>query len=292
MKYKITHATRYRYSDAVPISHNLVHLAPRETFRQSCFNYRLLIHPTPAFRSHRTDCYGNRVEHFAIQHAHHGLTVTATSFVDVRPVGPDPGSGSPAWEAVVEEMRHDRSSAGLSRFEFVFDSTVIRASRELAQYARTSFTPGRPVLEAARDLTHRIHTEFQYDSKATNVSTPIETVLSNRRGVCQDFAQVEVGCLRSIGIPARYVSGYLRTEPPAGQPRLIGVDASHAWVSIYCGPLGWIDWDPTNDLMVSTDHITVAWGRDYVDVSPVQGTFLGGGQHTMSTSVDVVPIVA
>lgn len=290
MKYKVTHTTQYRYTDPVPISHNLLHLAPRETRRQFCIHHRLLIHPTPAHHGQRIDSYGNTIDFFSIQHAHQGLSVTSTSHIEVRPLSLSPNSGSPPWESVVAELKQDRSASGIGRYEFVFDSPLIRASAVLADYARQSFTPGCPILTGIRDLTQRIYTDFRYDSKATTVTTPVETAFRNRSGVCQDFAQIEIGCLRSIGLAARYVSGYLRTEPPPGQARLVGADASHAWLSVYAGPLHWIDVDPTNNRLVSSDHITVAWGRDYADVCPVQGTFLGGGHHTMTTSVDVVPL--
>ena len=218
---------------------------------------------------------------------HLGLTVTATSQVKVAAgAGVEP-SETPPWEQLSRELRMDRRFATLNASLFVFDSPRIKSFTALADYARPSFAAGRPILDAVLDLTRRIHQEFKFDSLATTVHTPLEDVLANRHGVCQDFAQLQIGCLRSLGLAARYVSGYLRTEPPPGQPRLIGADASHAWLSVYLGEHGWIDVDPTNNVLVGTDHVTVAWGRDYQDVCPIQGIIVGGGEHKMKVAVDV-----
>jgi transglutaminase-like putative cysteine protease len=175
----------------------------------------------------------------------------------------------------------------LDACSFTYDSRYVRRGADLAAYASPSFAPGRAIADAVRELTERIHRDFRYDAQATTLATPLSEVLERRHGVCQDFAHLAIGCLRSLGLPARYVSGYLRTRPPAGRARLIGADASHAWVSAYCGDSGWIDFDPTNNMIPSNDHITIAWGRDYDDVSPVKGVILGGGEHTMAIAVDV-----
>ncbi|MEZ6046484.1 MAG: transglutaminase family protein [Planctomycetaceae bacterium] len=290
MKYKITHSTRYTYSQAVPVCHNLVHLAPRELANQTKSNFNLFIHPEPASVSVRKDYFGNEVSIFSIDHPHLGLTVTALSEINVEPSTiVDPEKTAP-WEQVVEQLKTDRSESSLEAYQFSFDSMGIKRIPELLDYTRISFTPGRPILSALLDLTRRINTEFRYDSRATTIHTEVKEVYENRHGVCQDFAHLQIGCMRSLGLPARYVSGYLRTEPPPGKPRLVGVDASHAWLSVYCGETGWVDVDPTNNLLVSSDHITVAWGRDYFDVCPIQGTIVGGGQHSMSISVDVAPL--
>ncbi len=180
----------------------------------------------------------------------------------------------------------------LEAYQFAFDSPHVPTSPDLADYAAVSFSPGRPWLEALLDLTRRIHTEFKYDQTATNVSTPLERSAAMRRGVCQDFAHLQIGCLRSLGLAARYVSGYLVTAPPPGQPRLVGADASHAWLSAFSPEHGWIDVDPTNDMIPSPKHITLAWGRDYSDVCPIKGVFIGGGHHGMNVSVDVMPLAA
>jgi transglutaminase-like putative cysteine protease len=194
------------------------------------------------------------------------------------------------WEDVARSLPTDYTSAGLGAYQFTFESPRIRIRPEFAAYALESFTPKRPMLEALLDLTTRIHRDFRFDSKVTNVRTPPEDVFRKRRGVCQDFAHVQIACLRSLNLPARYVSGYLRTYPPPGRPRLVGADASHAWVSSYCPGVGWVDLDPTNNVVPSDGHVTLAWGRDYGDVSPLRGLILGGGAHTVKVSVDVEPI--
>ena len=289
MNYKVTHTTRYSYSDPVPVCHNQVRLTPRQGPFQRCIDHRLLINPTPPDLSERMDYFGNKLQYFSIHEAHSSLTVTSTTRVVVEPRLLPNAEASPGWEQVVEMLRQDRSPKGLYAFQFAFASPHVGTNEQLAAYARQSFTAGRPILQAACELTGRIYRDFKYDTRATNVNTPWEEVFRQRRGVCQDFTHVQLGCLRSLGLAARYVSGYLRTAPPEGKPRLVGADASHAWVSLYCGELGWVDLDPTNNLLPNTDHITLAYGRDYSDVSPIKGVFVGGGQHGMSVSVDVSP---
>jgi transglutaminase-like putative cysteine protease len=194
------------------------------------------------------------------------------------------------WEAVRDQLAVDRSPAVLEAYQYVFDSPHVPTSSDLAAFAAISFTPGRPWLEALLDLTRRIYTEFKYDKTATNIRTPPGEVLRLRRGVCQDFAHLQIGCLRSLGLAARYVSGYLVTSPPPGQPRLVGADASHAWLSAYSPEQGWVDVDPTNDLIPSLKHVSLAWGRDYSDVSPIKGVYIGGGHNGMTVAVDVMPL--
>ncbi|MCA9041621.1 MAG: transglutaminase family protein [Planctomycetaceae bacterium] len=290
MKYKITHSTRYQYSQAVPVCHNLVHLCPRELPNQTRDSFTLLIHPEPTRITSRQDYFGNDVSLFSIDHPHSGLTVTALSEVTVdSSPGIDPAKTKP-WDEIVSKMRSDRNPEALAAYQFAFDSKGVKRIPELLEYVRPSFPAGRPILEGVLELTERINKEFKYDSRATTVHTEVQEIFENRHGVCQDFAHLQIGCLRALGIAARYVSGYLRTIPPPGKTRLVGADASHAWVSVYCGEAGWVDVDPTNNLRISNDHITVAWGRDYFDVCPIQGTIIGGGQHSMSISVDVAPI--
>ena len=191
---------------------------------------------------------------------------------------------------MVELFREPVLPENVSPYQFIFDSHLLPASPELADYARSSFPAGRPLMEGARDLCRRIHQDFKFNPKATTVATPIVEVMEKRQGVCQDFAHVGIACLRSLGLPARYVSGYIRTVPPKGKPRLVGADASHAWLAAYCPVLGWVDLDPTNDVIPSEDHITVAYGRDFADVSPVAGVLTGGGGHEVKVAVDVEPI--
>jgi transglutaminase-like putative cysteine protease len=195
-----------------------------------------------------------------------------------------------AWETVRQSSRGQQMGHSLEASEFVFDSPLVRTTDDFAAYASPSFPKNRPILEAALDLTQRIYSDFKFDPKATTLATPLEEVFKNRRGVCQDFAQLEIACFRSLGLPARYVSGYLETDPPPGKPRFVGADASHAWISIYCHGLGWIDVDPTNNILPTTRHVAVAYGRDYDDVSPIRGVILGAGEHSLKVAVDVVAL--
>lgn len=290
MKYRVSHRTTYTYSEPVAVCHNQVLLTPRDDAHQQCRRPRLLIKPTPSHSARRNDAFGNHVHAFSIETSHRKLEVVATSNVQVTPRTLPAPEATPAWEIVAASVGEHAAPDWFEASQFVFPSPAVQIRAEMAEYARTTFTPERPILEAVIELTRRIHDDFQYDRQATHVATTTEEAFRLQRGVCQDFAHVEIACLRSLGIPARYVSGYLRTIPPPGKPRLIGADQSHAWISVWCGEAGWIDVDPTNAAVCSTDHITVAWGRDYTDVSPIKGTFTGGGAHTLSVSVDVAPI--
>lgn len=290
MEFKISHTTTYAYSEPVPVCRNQVLLTPRDTPTVRCRTHRLTITPTPSSTVRRKDYFGNHVHYFSVEANHRQLRIAATGRVLVEESTPPPPEETVPWDALVADVRQARDADWLSACEFVFDSSYITASDEFAEYARPSFPPRRPILAGALDLTRRIHQDFKYDTKTTSVSTRPDDAFRLRSGVCQDFAHVEINCLRSLGIPARYVSGYLRTLPPPGQPRLVGADQSHAWLSVYTGPTGWIDLDPTNNTLCGTDHIPVAWGRDYGDVAPIKGVFLGGGTHQLSVSVDVAPV--
>jgi transglutaminase-like putative cysteine protease len=290
MIYRVMHTTTYVYSEPVSLCHNLAHLTPRDGPRQVCQHTQLVIQPQPGVSTERSDFFGNPVTFFTIQEPHQELAVTAYHVIAVSPfILPDPAQ-TPAWEEVRQVLSNERGPRSLEVYQFVFDSPYVTTDPDLADYAATSFPPGRPLLEAVLDLTRRIHGDFRYDTKATTVATPLSEVLAARRGVCQDFAHLQIGCLRSLGLAARYISGYLLTTPPPGQQRLVGADASHAWLSVYCPGFGWIDVDPTNNQIPSDQHILLAWGRDYDDVSPIKGVILGGGQHTVSVAVDVVPL--
>lgn len=289
MIYRVNHTTTYVYSDAVSLCQNLCHLTPRPGPQQSCLQSYLQVTPHPAIFTTETDYFGNPATFFSVQEPHQQLVVTATHVAQVTPYLPPDPAATPPWDEVRDRLARDRGPLVLDAYQFVFDSPLIPTHPELADYASLSFAPGRPLLEAALDLTRRIYTEFRYDPRATTVTTPLRTVFANRRGVCQDFAHLEIACLRSLGLAARYVSGYLCTLPPPGQPRLVGADASHAWASVYCPFSGWIDLDPTNNHIPSDKHVLLAWGRDYDDVSPIKGVILGGGHHTVEVSVDVVP---
>jgi transglutaminase-like putative cysteine protease len=291
MIYRVRHETTYEYSDPVSVSHHILRLTPRDLPTQHRRNSRINIIPVPqtTFATH-LDYFGNSVTSFSLQEPHEELTVEAISQLEVHsPPLPD-FHQSPAWEQVRDSLGSDHSEPGLEAYQFVFDSRRVSAQAELAAYALDSFVSDRPLLEAVRDLTARINQDFRFDTKATEVSTPVETFFEKRRGVCQDFAHLQIGCLRSLGLPARYVSGYLRTLPPQGKPRLVGADASHAWCSAWCPGAGWIDFDPTNDCVPTDGHITVARGRDYSDVSPIHGVLLGGARHTLHVGVDVMPL--
>jgi transglutaminase-like putative cysteine protease len=288
--YRITHRTVYSYVAPVAICHNKAHLVPREAPGQRVANVRFRVSPKPDVQTARVDFYGNMVTFFSIQEAHTRLEVEVTSEVVVaaRPIP----AATPRWETVRDMMGAVLSPEGIEACEFCHGSAHVEPSEELAAYARVSFTPGRPLLEAALDLNSRIHREFRYSPLSTTVSTPVAEVFRSRAGVCQDFAHLMIACLRSLHLPARYVSGYLRTLPPPGKPRLVGADASHAWLAVFCPGHGWIDFDPTNDAIPTDQHVTLAWGRDYADVSPVRGVVLGGSQQSLSVSVDVEPLEA
>lgn len=288
MLYNITHTTTYAYTEPVSLCHNLVHLKPREAPRQTCHQSQMLVQPEPRGMQQQYDYFGNPIALFTIQEPHKKLAITATHRLEVSPRDAIALLDSPAWETTRDLMKSDRTPATLDAFQFTFDSLYVPRSAELASYAQPSFAAGRPLLDAVQDLTSRIHREFRYDAKATTLATPLADVLKNRRGVCQDFAHLAIGCLRSLGLSARYVSGYLQTQTPAGRPRLVGADASHAWLAVFCPKFGWVDFDPTNNLMPSDQHLTIAWGRDYDDISPIKGVILGGGTHTMTIAVDVI----
>lgn len=286
MLYNVTHKTLYDYGDVVPECFNIVRLNPRPIFDQVCLEHRLEVSPEPTDLIRREDFFGNRIEQFSIHVPHESLSVTAVNRVTVTNRKYPPLNSTPAWETIARlNLETDLLASHFSR-----NSPHIRGNEMIANYARGSFTPGRPIADAAFDLTSRIFEDFEFDAKATTVSSPVEEVFRKKAGVCQDFAHFQIACIRSLNLPSRYVSGYLRTIPPPGKPRLTGADASHAWVSVYCGEAGWFDFDPTNNLMPGTDHISIGWGRDYSDVCPIQGVFTGGGKTVMNVSVDVIPV--
>jgi transglutaminase-like putative cysteine protease len=289
MHYRVEHTTTYSYSEVVPLCQNEVHLTPRETARQACVTHRLTIQPAPRTVDEFLDYFGNQVRSFAIHDPHYEMSVSAVSEVSISPAAYIDPQSTLAWEQVRDFAWDPSDEEAFLARQFIFDSPHVIRAGQLSELAAASFLPRRAWLEAVLDLTARINREFTYDPTATSISTPLETVLAMRRGVCQDFAHLQIGCLRSLGLPARYISGYLRTTPP-GQPRMVGADASHAWLSGYCPGLGWVEFDPTNNVVPSLDHITLAWGRDYSDVCPIKGVFVGGGEHSMHVAVDVQPL--
>jgi transglutaminase-like putative cysteine protease len=287
MIYKIVHRTSYKYKYPVSVGNHVACLKPRSIRRHSLRQSELTIKPTPASITERLDYFGNHLCYFTVEEPHDELIVEARSEVVMEDRAASSPTHSPAWEEVAAALPRDQYPDVLEAYQFRFESPRIRLKEEFADYALQSFTPGRPFHEALLHLTARMHTDFRFDSKVTTVRTPIEEVFQKRRGVCQDFAHVEIACLRSINLAARYVSGYLRTYPPPGQPRLVGADASHAWVSCFCPGSGWLDVDPTNNVVPSDGHVTLAWGRDFGDVSPLHGLILGGGVHTLKVAVDL-----
>jgi transglutaminase-like putative cysteine protease len=276
VNYRVSHVTTYRYEELASVCHNELRLTPRAGTHQRPRRTQLRVDPAPSALIPHLDFFGRQ------------LVITAKS--DVEVTAAIPPEATPPWEAVRERLRHDRSADALDAYQFVFESPRVAPDEDVVAYAAPSFPEGRDLLEAVRDLTGRIHTEFAYDQSATTVATPVADVLRDRRGVCQDFAHLEIACLRGLGLSARYVSGYILTTPPPGTARLVGTDASHAWVSVWLGDAGWVDVDPTNDQLPSDQHVTVAWGRDYADVSPLRGVVLGGGEHQVTVAVDVAPL--
>ena len=281
-RYEIIHTTTYEYSESVSVSHHVARLTPRQSDRQQLVHHEWHINPGPAVTSKHTDYFGNTVTFFAIQGPHNRLAVTSRGAVEVGAAEPLPAA-SPAWEDVRDRSATDDPEV----FEFGVASPLVPAHPQYLEYARSSFPSRRPILEGLADLTRRIHQDLRYDPGSTTVTTPLEEVFRRRSGVCQDFAHLQIACLRSLGLAARYVSGYLETAPPPDRPRLVGADASHAWVSVYVTGVGWIDVDPTNNLVPAHRHITLGWGRDYSDVSPLRGVILGGGEHRSHVAVDV-----
>ena len=290
MNYLITHRTLYQYSSGVALCHNLARLLPRQTTWQLCQPSRIAIKPRPALSVEREDFFGNRVLYFAIQDIHQRLEVKVVTEVQVLAARQfNASSPSMPWEQAQEILREDRDPEIIEARLFELDSPFVALHPSYLEYAKPSFPPGRPLLEAVADLNRRIYQDFTYDPHFTTVATPLKEVLRQRRGVCQDFAHLAIACLRGLGLAARYVSGYLETIPPPGQPRLIGADASHAWLAVYVPGVDWAEFDPTNDCMPQDQHITLAWGRDYGDVAPLTGVMTGGGSHSLEVSVDVAP---
>jgi transglutaminase-like putative cysteine protease len=274
----------------VTTSRHEARITPRETHQQRTLSHHLEVSPTPSSSRRRFDYFGNRTSHFSFNEPHRGLVVEAKSVVEVQPPQVPPPGSTPPWEQVRTMLSTDRRRDVLDANEMTFESPLVSFFDDLRSYASLSLPPGRPILDAVRDLTHRIHADFTYDAEATDVSTSIVEVLAHRRGVCQDFAHLMLGCLRSHGLAGRYVSGYLLTRPPPGRPKLIGADASHAWVATWVPEHGWVDFDPTNDSIPQDEHVTAAYGRDFDDVTPVRGVILGGGRHTLEVAVDVNPM--
>jgi transglutaminase-like putative cysteine protease len=287
--YDIRHVTTYSYESPVSVARCSLRLEPRSGDGQQLLSHTVDIRPKPVDRTARRDFFGTHTESILIETPHRSLRIDSRSRVSVNRRAPGRGEESPAWEDIRDVAFEATSLGPASPIGYVFASPLVPVLRPVTAYASASFPPGCGILAGAVDLMHRIRTEFKYDPKATVISTPLKEVFEKRHGVCQDFAHVMIAGLRGLGLPAAYVSGYLRTIPPPGKPRLQGADATHAWVSLWCGEeLGWIGLDPTNDLLVENDHIVLAVGRDFSDVSPVDGIIVGSRKQKLAVAVDVL----
>ncbi len=287
MKLRVVHRTGYQYSDPVTTSLHEARLAPRESETQRTLSHALSITPFPSVTRKRFDYFGNRVQHFGLSEPHRSLEVLATSVVELRAPRALDLTRTPSWEQVRARLSSDRTRDILDAYAMTFESVHVKLSPQIAGYAASSFAQARPILDSTYDLVRRIFSDFTYDSRATEVSTPLEEVLQKRRGVCQDFAHLAIACMRAQGLAARYVSGYLLTRPPPGKVKLVGADASHAWFSAFVPEHGWVDFDPTNGVLPADEHVSIAYGRDFADVTPLRGVILGGGQHELTVNVEV-----
>lgn len=299
--FKITHKTEYLYEEPASLCYNEMRMLPRSfshpLFTQHCLDAYVVVDPAWGDQRERTDFFGNRVFFYAIRQPHEAMTITVNSQVRLDPVPGVQGqlqrdallatAAQSSWEAVCDQLRQEQTSATLEARQYTMSSPHVPLLPELAAYADASFSANRHVIDAVYELMVRIYREFAFVPGATTVATPINEVLTERRGVCQDFAHLMIGCLRAKGLAARYVSGYIETLPPPGQEKLQGSDASHAWCSVYIPDFGWLDFDPTNHLIPLDQHITLAWGRDFADVTPLKGVFFGDGRHELKVSVDM-----
>ncbi|MBC3375373.1 transglutaminase family protein [Pseudomonas sp. SWRI92] len=292
-RYQILHDTHYHYDSPVSLAQQLAHLWPRACDWQRCTERELLISPEPTTRRDERDVFGNPLTRLAFERPHDELLINARLSVEVLARPELDFNLSPAWESTANALTYSGrplSATLLDACRYRFESPYVHLKRSFVEFSESCFPAGRPLMLGVRALMEKIFEEFTFDAEATQVATPLVEVLERRRGVCQDFAHLMLACVRSRGLAARYVSGYLLTQPPPGQARLIGADASHAWVSVFCPVLGWVDFDPTNNVQPALEHITLAWGRDFSDVSPLRGVILGGGTHDPEVRVTVMPL--
>jgi transglutaminase-like putative cysteine protease len=293
-RYRVRHVTRYVYEGEVAHAHQVLHLTPRTTERQKCFGHAILVHPAAMLREDHVDAFGNGVTRLELDRPHGTLDIIATMEVAIAPLGPIDPARSESWEGNRESLQYSAQNLRpqqLDVLRFAGGSLYVPIKRMFEEYALEVFPPDTPVLVGAEALMQKIHHEFEYSPGATEIATPLVEVFTERKGVCQDYAHLMIACLRSLGLAARYVSGYLRTHTDADEA-LTGADASHAWVSVWAPPFGWVDLDPTNNLRVDQDHVVLAWGRDFGDVSPLRGVLLGGGSHSLEVAVVVAPLAA
>ena len=289
MRFRVRHVTHYKYALRVTRCYNLANIIPRNTARQRCVKNRITLSPLPATQHERTDYFGNKTFHYEIQKPHTELIITSESDVEITDKDRDLDlelGGS--YQQALEYLRDTSQKEAINAREFILDSPMVECTEALAEYARPSFEGDRPLKSCVRELTTRIFNEFAFDPQFSTIATPLAEVLKHKKGVCQDFAHLQVGCLRSMGIPAKYVSGYIETLPKPGEKKLVGADATHAWIAFFCPEEGWVEFDPTNDTVAGSQHIVTAFGRDYFDVTPVRGVLFGGGESPLLTvSVDV-----
>ena len=290
MQYLLSHRTTYSYASSVDSAHHLAHLRAREFTGQKVTSISITTQPTPALAVQHVDHFGNLIDIYRIDRPHQRFDIEVRAAVDVQFPEPPPAEDTPAWEDIRKALSGDGFPAPIEASEFVHDSPLVPTDEAVRAYGAVSFKPGRPILAAACELSGRIKADFEYHPGATDISTPLHEVFEGKAGVCQDFAHVMIAALRAHGLAAAYVSGYIRTIHSPAEIALRGADASHAWVAVWCGETaGWVHLDPTNDLVASQDHVAVAWGRDFADVSPLRGVILGGGRHVYSVAVTLVP---
>ncbi|MFT3705093.1 MAG: transglutaminase family protein [Agriterribacter sp.] len=288
MQYKVTHTTTYEYNEPASLCHNLALLKPRSTVTQICHDAKLTIDPQPDIINEYEDFFGNKATYFAIQQEHSKLTVTVTSLVEnISPKAIQFNFyESVAWEEAKKQINSPQPEYADIR-QFISETPITAYSEKVEQYARQSFLPGKPLFDATNHLMQRIYNDFEYMPGFTTIATPVAEVIKKRKGVCQDFAHVAIACIRSLGLPARYVSGYIETMPADNKEKLVGADASHAWFSVFIPATGWVDFDPTNNQIPSSQHITIGWGRDFTDITPLKGVILSSGKHKLSVAVEV-----
>ena len=290
MKYQLSHRTTYTYAATVDSGHHIAHLRPRAFPGQAVGDLHIETNPLPALAAQHVDHFGNNIDVYRIDKPHHRFEIEVRALIDVRFPDPPPVGATPPWEEVRSALSGGGFPEPVTASEFVHESPLVPVVDELRDYGAQSLAPGRPILDAARELTGRIRRDFAYNPGATDISTPLAEVFAGKAGVCQDFAHVQIAALRAHGLAAAYVSGYIRTVHSKEEMALRGADASHAWVAVWCGPAaGWVHLDPTNDLVAREDHVVVAWGRDFSDVSPLRGVILGGDSHSYGVAVTLVP---
>lgn len=289
MKYKLKHLTIYNYTNAVHNYQSILCLQPLNSSKQRCENFKIVIEPQPSKIFSRTDYFGNIQHYFSIHESHKSLKVLVSSDIVVLNSGVQPINPISLEEALAQYKTDNNIKINVLQYQL--PSQFIRWNEEIIAFAKTCLIDDKSLFEGVLELVKKIYTEFKFKSGSTNINTPLETVLKEKKGVCQDFSHLAIACLRSIGVPARYVSGYIETLPPVGKPKLEGSDASHAWISVYIPEMGWCEFDPTNNMIPQQRHIVTAYGRDFADVSPLKGIIFSSGDHKVKVEVDVIPVV-